>query len=231
MGRIKRKIKELFFEIISLPKSLYVCLRLLPFSQAIRIPILVRYNTKLVDLSGRACLEGVCRYGRVKIGFTFNGIFDPSKERCMLQIEGTLKIEGKAKFGYGSRISIGKNGVLNIGSGFNNSAKVTIFCEDSVNIGTDVLCSWDVLIIDTDFHETEDTATGFFFSKVKPISIGNNVWLCMRSLVLKGSIIPNGCIVASAAVVNKAFSKENCLLGGQPATIRKENITRHKKCP
>lgn len=45
-------MKHLIEKILSLPKSLYVSLRFFPLVQAIRIPILVRYNTKLTSLSG-----------------------------------------------------------------------------------------------------------------------------------------------------------------------------------
>lgn len=45
-------MKHLIEKIQSLPKSLYVCMRFFPLLQALRIPILVRYNTKLKSLSG-----------------------------------------------------------------------------------------------------------------------------------------------------------------------------------
>lgn len=45
-------MKHLIEKILSLPKSIYVSMKFFPFSQALRIPILVRYNTKLTSLSG-----------------------------------------------------------------------------------------------------------------------------------------------------------------------------------
>ena len=45
-------MKHLIEKILSLPKSLYVSSRFFPLVQAIHIPILVRYNTKLTSLSG-----------------------------------------------------------------------------------------------------------------------------------------------------------------------------------
>lgn len=45
-------MKHLIEKILSLPKSLYVSMKFFPLVQAIRIPILVRYDTKLTSLSG-----------------------------------------------------------------------------------------------------------------------------------------------------------------------------------
>lgn len=39
-------------KLLSLPKSLYVGFRLFGFKDALRLPILVRYNTKLLSLNG-----------------------------------------------------------------------------------------------------------------------------------------------------------------------------------
>ena len=45
-------IKQIILYIISLPKSIYVCFRLLPIKQAYKLPIIVNYRCKLLDLSG-----------------------------------------------------------------------------------------------------------------------------------------------------------------------------------
>ena len=49
------KIIEFF---LSFPKSFYVSLRLLGFKKAIKLPILVRYNTRIISLYGRMILSG-----------------------------------------------------------------------------------------------------------------------------------------------------------------------------
>jgi acetyltransferase-like isoleucine patch superfamily enzyme len=42
--------------------------------------------------------------------------------------------------------------------------------------------------------------------------------------VYKGAKIPDGCVVASDTVLKGEIDKENCLIGGNPARILKENI-------
>lgn len=219
-----------FEYILSLPKSLYVSFRLLPFKQAIKVPILVRYNCKLLNLQGLIKIDsGNVKIGMIQIGFGNVGIFDKKYERCILDIQGVLEICGKTIFGRGSRICIGNNGVLRIGTNFSNTAKMTLICFDKINIGNDVLVSWDTHVMDTDFHNTINLETGKISMINKPIIIGDRVWLGMRSVVLKGSNIPNGSIVAANSLVNKSYDIENCLLAGNPAEIRKMNVNLYRE--
>ena len=46
------RIKKLVRCVISLPKSIYFCFRYLPFNQAIRIPILIAYDTNITQMRG-----------------------------------------------------------------------------------------------------------------------------------------------------------------------------------
>lgn len=121
-----------------------------------------------------------------------------------------------------------ENGILEIGNNFNNSAKITIVCAKNIKIESDVLTSWDTFIMDTDFHHVIDTNTNNLSIMEKPISIGKNVWIGMRSVVLKGSKIADGCIVGACSLVAGKFDEQNCLLAGDPAIIIKKNITRNE---
>ena len=44
---------KLLQKILSIPKSLYVSTKLCGFKKGIKLPVLVRYNTILRDISGR----------------------------------------------------------------------------------------------------------------------------------------------------------------------------------
>ena len=43
---------KLLEKILSVPKSLWVSLHLLPLKDAIKLPVFVRYNTKILSLKG-----------------------------------------------------------------------------------------------------------------------------------------------------------------------------------
>lgn len=56
---------------------------------------------------------------------------------------------------------------------------------------------------------------------VKPVRIGDNVWIGENVCILLGVSIGNSCIIAANSVVNKDIP-ENCIVAGSPATIIKK---------
>ena len=54
----KMEICKIIEYVISLPKSIYVSFRLLPFKDAVRIPMFVRYNCSLLSLKGSVKIMG-----------------------------------------------------------------------------------------------------------------------------------------------------------------------------
>jgi acetyltransferase-like isoleucine patch superfamily enzyme len=207
-------------------KTLYFNFKMLPVKQALKLPVFIGKHTKFISLKGIIKFESPLKSGMIKIGFGSVGIIDQSYARTLIEINGEVVFKGKALFGNGSKISIGKNGILNIGNNFCISASSTIVCFESVTLGNDVLFSWEILLMDTDFHETINTNTLEINHKIsKPIFLGNNIWVGTRCTILKGTIIPSNTIVAANTLLNKKFNiEENCLLAGNPASIRKNNI-------
>lgn len=212
-------------KILSIPKSFYVSWRLMSFRDAFKLPILVRYNTKLRSLKGRVIKTD--RNASMQIGFGTVGIYDETYERCILQIDGILRMGEKIFFGRSSRISVAKNAILEIGSRSGCTAKGTIVCADNVKIGRGCLMSWETLIMDTDWHETINLQSGKLNPMTGVINIGDNVWIGTRSVILKNTTIPDGCIVGSSSLCNKVYDKQNCIIAGAPAVVKKEGVTRY----
>ncbi len=217
--------------LLSIPKSLYVSYKLGGVKSAWKCPIFVRYNTKLSGLKGsvrfadRAGTEiRTPKTATLKVGFGDVGIFDKRYQRAILEINGDIIVGGKASLGMCSRICVMPGGKLTVGENFSNTAKLTICCAKSVSIGNNFLASWDTMIMDTDWHEVKNTLTGQVGPKSSPVTIGNNVWMGMRSVVLKGSAVPDGCIIGAQSVVNKNFDESDCLLAGSPCKVRKRNV-------
>lgn len=164
--------------------------------------------------------------GLIKIGFGYVGIFDKKTEKSILEIAGEIEVKGNVSLGHGSRVSVGRNGKLKFGKDFVNTARMTIVCDNNISFGNNVLVSWDTMIVDTDFHCTIDVSTQVQSDASKPVVIGDNVWIGMRSVILKGCVIPNGSIVGAMSLVNKEFREPNCLIAGNPASIKKVGVTR-----
>lgn len=209
---------ELLF---SLPKSFYVSWRLTSFKRALHLPVQCRYNVKVTSLCGRL-LGG----GNLHIGFNQTGIYDAKYQRSILSVSGLMVLNGNVNIGAGSRIEVGQGAVLTFDGKVANSAGVTLVCGDRITIGDNTVISWDTLIIDTDFHFVLDTEKGTTRPMRRPIVIGKETWLCVGSKILKGSKMPDGCILSAGSILNKKYEEHNCLLAGNPAIIARKNVKR-----
>lgn len=132
-----------------------------------------------------------------------------------------LVLDGNAKIGLGSSLSVGEGAVFEIGASTYICAGAHIRVAEKVSIGSMCAISWNVTIMDSDFHEYEmdnkiQTAT-------KEVTIGNNVWIGNNVLILKGVTIGDDAIVAAGSVVTKDVSS-GCAVGGNPAKIIKNGV-------
>ncbi len=204
-----------------LPKSIYVNFRLLPFNEAIRLPIIVSRKTKLRSLSGNVHLSKV-KTGIVRIGFGGTDMMDYTYQRTILKITGDIYFQGKTKIGVGARIMV--SGTLRVGTHFDITGDTTIICAKEIEIGNHTMIAWQSIIMDTDQHAIYDNQQ-HIINQDKKITIGNNVWIGAKSFILKGSNIADGCIIGANTTITKPFITKNSIIAGNPAKILKENIS------
>ncbi len=214
------KIVKLIRYASGLPKSIYVNFRVLPFKQAIFLPIIVSRKTKLISLSGGVKL-GVIKPGIIRIGFGGTDMIDYRYKRSMLKIEGTINFKGKAKIGVGSRIIV--YGDLTLGNNFNTTGDTTIICENKISIGNDTMLAWESIVMDSDQHKIFNQNRECI-NQSREIIIGNNVWIGARCFILKNSTIEDGCIIGANTTLTKSFKSKNSIIAGNPSKIIKENI-------
>ena len=162
--------------------------------------------------------------GMIRIGFGDVGIFDRIFSRTIIQLDGKIIFYGDASIGHGSKVSVGENGVLEIGKNFTITAETSIICHKKIKFGNNVLISWENLFMDTDFHKIKNKEKNSIINEPEEISIGDNVWFGCKNTILKGSQIKNNCVIGSNSLINKKFNKDNLLIAGNPAKILKENI-------
>lgn len=178
----------------------------------------------LKDLSGNVVFEGPIQSKTLQIGFGDVGIYDKRYSRSILEIRGKLILQGKAGFGHGAKLSIGPKGTMTIGKEVSNTAEGTFICFNKITIEDSCAISWDTLITDTDFHSVENTETHKVYPAYGEIHIGKGVWIGTRSVVLKNTFIPEGCIVAANSTACKQYTERNTLLAGNPAIAKKSNV-------
>ena len=213
-------MKKIFFYLLGLPKSIIVNFRLCKIQDAIKLPILVSHKTKLSALSGCVTFDKV-KIGIVRIGFGSVETYDHRYQRTILSIKGQVHFCGKAKIGFGSRLSI--DGVLNLGHNFHISAASTIICREHISIGENTLMAWESLISDSDLHAIYNKAEEKT-NQNKEIIIGAHCWIGAKSSILKGVQLADNTIIALGSIVTGKWNKTETILAGNPAKVIKENM-------
>jgi acetyltransferase-like isoleucine patch superfamily enzyme len=205
-------------------KTIYFNFKYLPFSQAVHIPILISTKVCLSTIKGKIIIEAPLTSGLIKIGYGDIRLFDKKKSRTIWDVSGTVVFKGKTHIGHGSKISVWKDGELILGKNFTVNAESTIVASKKVEFGDNCLLSWDILIMDTDYHPILDF-NGVRCNPSLPIHIGNKVWIGCRCLILKGAQIPDQSVIAANSMVNKKLEGENNVFGGTPVRILKKEVT------
>lgn len=203
--------------------TLYFSYKFLSLRQAIRVPVFVHRQVVFKNLTGKIKIPQNAKSGDIWIGYGNVGIFDLQNSRTILEIKGTLVFEGTAYIGQGSRISVGEKGKLTIGTKFKITAESCIICMHNITISMNVLISWQVQIMDSDFHVIRDEMHKVL-NPDRPVTIGEKVWIGTRCTILKGTDIPSGSILASNSVVSKNLPEACAIYAGQPARLVKENV-------
>ena len=207
-------IKEKLVILCGMFRSIPINFKLFPFKIALKFPVIISPFVKIKSLKGKVIIENCdIEVGMIRIGFGDIGIFDQVLSRSVLEIEGKIIFYGKAFIGHGSKISVGKNGILEIGNNFIITAETVIICHKNIKFGDNNLISWENLFMDTDFHKIKNIEKNGIVNIAKEIYIGNNVWFGCRNTILKGSKILNNCVIGSNSLINKKFDKDNILLG------------------
>ena len=142
--------------------------------------------------------------------------------------QGTLTVGDGTIFGFAAANRLGNGGIMlqtrapesdiTIGRGtvLNNN---TVLCAvQSIRIGDGGRIGDNVAIYDADFHElnaaTRDRSAGV----VKPVVIGNNVWIGSRAMVLRGAKIGDNTVIGAMSLVTKEIPA-NCVAAGVPAKV------------
>jgi acetyltransferase-like isoleucine patch superfamily enzyme len=135
----------------------------------------------------------------------------------------------------GCSFSIGEDGCAVVGD-FTLLNGALIMAEERIEIGSHCLVSWNVGIADSDFHPLapaqrliDAKALAPFYQdrpprpklETRPVIIGDNVWIGMHSLILKGVTIGENSVVAAGAIVTKSVPS-NCVVAGNPAAVVKK---------
>lgn len=117
-------------------------------------------------------------------------------------------------------LSVGRDAELTIGDhcGFSGSVINALL---SVKIGDRVLLGANVTISDSDRHpiDARQRALGAG-GRCVAVTIGNDVWIGMNTIILKGSTIGDNVVIGANSVVS-GHIPSNCIAIGSPAKVVK----------
>lgn len=214
-------------------KTVYINFKVLPFKQAIKLPILVYKRVELIGVY-KGCLQIIngerlhtfmLHLGQDRFPVYSNkGLYT----QLRFQKGGKLLFGNSVHIKNGCSVNVYKNGTLVLGSNFLMNQYGLIFCKSSINIGNNTRIGWFSQIYDTDFHYLYNKETNGINPIIKPVIIENNVWIANHVTISKGGYIPPFSIIASNSVVNKKLITEEkgSIFAGIPAELKKTGYFR-----
>ncbi|MFO7810016.1 MAG: DapH/DapD/GlmU-related protein, partial [Candidatus Delongbacteria bacterium] len=112
-----------------------------------------------------------------------------------------------------------RDAIIRIGSSSGFSGTV-IAAAGSIKIGKNVLCGANTVITDYDWHGIEPDKRNKA-ADPQPVVIGDNVWLGLNSVVLKGVTVGKNSVIGANSVVTRDIPK-NVVAAGNPCRVIKE---------
>lgn len=144
----------------------------------------------------------------LRFGMKLRGFFG---RRIIASAGKNINIEKGATFS--QRLRCGDN------SGLGLNCKI----QGAVTIGNNVMMGPDVLIYTTnhEFRNKDIPMQQQGYQQERPVSIGNDVWIGARVIILPGVTIGDGCVIGAGAVVTKDVPAYS-VCAGNPAKVVKE---------
>lgn len=205
--------------------TFYVNFKLFKFKDACRLPIVLYGKVSIRSLSGKIKISTEKKFGMIKIGR--NNVEIVSRNiPTVLNLRGEITFLGEATIRAGSVLSVDKGAELIIGKDFRCNVRTTLIAsgEKKIVIGDNCMLSWDVLLINNDFHGIFDLQSHHQINPPDDIFIEDKVWIGARATVLKGSRIPANTVIANGTVVSKRLESANAIYGGTPAKLLRTEI-------
>lgn len=213
--------------LLGFPKSLYINLKILPFKDVLKLPVLVSANTRLSGISRNTIkiTQSNLSFGMIKIGILeeSSGIIEAKENYLGTDGVSTIIFNGKMNMASGGCLKVTSGGSLIIGDGVSFNTHCKVLCKKAVTIGGGVLFGWNVTINDWDGHPVYDKI-GTLLNNPRQVTIDNDSWIGANVTLLKGSHIPKGAVVGYGSIVTKSFDTTNAIIVGNPARVVKEEI-------
>jgi acetyltransferase-like isoleucine patch superfamily enzyme len=215
---------------MSLASKLFSLVRSIPF----RLDPALRFCTSISVIEAVRCsigtntrLRGSIACDRASMMVGSNVIVARGSEINAYQ-GGSISIGNGVCIGKNSALSVAGEGMM-LAIGDRTTFFSTVYLSGMISIGIDCLFGPNVTILSGE-HVIEDRRPIRIQDAEylalhghpphKPVSIGDDCWIGVNSVILPGVTLGKGCVVAAGAVVASSFS-EYSIVGGVPARLLK----------
>ena len=197
----------------------------LPFTQAIKLPILLM-KPKFLGLRGKVIIDSsTIKTGMIQMGFNMVDIYPDSG--ITWNNRGTVIFKGETRIGSDSYISVGATGNVTFGNNFRATAALKLVSYIGVEFGEFNNIGWNSLIMDTNFHPIYDMEKERFKKAYGRIRIGDYNWLGNQCIVMHSVETPERCIFGLRSTLTRGCQYESyCVHGGNPLHVLSRNVMR-----
>lgn len=229
LKKVYRKFRDKyrFYSSVNWVKTYYFNYKKLPHSIARKLPVLIYGNLKLSSIKGEFIIEGPISKGMIGFGKSFE-FPTTSKGVSELSLNGTFICRGNVQIGKDVCIQIGKNAIFEMGHFSCLGSDIKVICKEKIIIKDFVRIGYQTQLIDTTIHQMINISEDKNLPMAAPIVLNNYNWIGNRTTIMKGTITPEQCIIASNSLCNKDYTSlgKNILIGGIPAKLLRENVAR-----
>jgi len=99
----------------------------------------------------------------------------------------------------------------------------TIYARSSITIGENTMIGGNTKILDNDFHPIDIEARNEDLKDkigTRPINIGRNCFIGCNAIILKGTVLGDGCVVGAGSVVSGKFPSNSIIIGNPGRILR-----------
>ncbi|HEY8963890.1 MAG TPA: acyltransferase [Alphaproteobacteria bacterium] len=144
--------------------------------------------------------------------------------------QGKIRIGDKVTFGvinspgnmsYSYIAALNSSATISFGSHTSINNRASIVAQSSViTIGDRCLIGPDCIICDSNSHDLIVARRLNPDPQAEAVSIGNDVFIGARVIILKGAHIGNGCVIGAGSVLPPGFKcEDNKIVAGNPARV------------
>jgi len=216
-----------FFWSVNWIKTYYFNYKKFPFKIAKKLPVYFYGSVKLSGISGSIKIEAPIKRAMVGFGQQYEKN-TRSKDVAELNLRGDIVFKGHVQFGKDCLVYVHQGAYCEFGHLASIGTQGKLICYEKIVLHTHARLGSEAQIIDTNFHQMKDVLTNEKFPITGQIEIGAYNFISNRVTILQKTKTPDYCIIASNSLCTKDYTSfgRNTMIGGVPAKLLKENITR-----